>query len=138
MTEADDRKFVELTSNIVSAYVKNHVTPIGSVAGLIIDIHSALSNTAKTTRVSTNTEKQKPAVSVKKSVTDDHMICLECGGSFKSMKRHLMTHHFQSPDGYREKWGLAADYPMVAPNYAEARSQLAREFGLGRGNRKAK
>jgi predicted transcriptional regulator len=81
--------------------------------------------------VAANTEKQKPAISVRKSIQDDQLICLECGGSFKSLKRHLMTHHTMSPEEYREKWDLAADYPMVAPAYAEARSRLAKEMGLG-------
>lgn len=76
-------------------------------------------------------EKQKPAISVRKSVQDDQITCLECGGSFKSLKRHLMTHHSLSPEEYREKWDLAVDYPMVAPAYAEARSRLAKEMGLG-------
>jgi predicted transcriptional regulator len=76
-------------------------------------------------------EKQKPAVSVRKSVQDDQITCLECGGSFKSLKRHLTTHHSLSPEEYREKWDLPADYPMVAPAYAEARSRLAKEMGLG-------
>lgn len=76
-------------------------------------------------------EKPKPAVSVRKSVQDDQITCLECGGTFKSLKRHLMTHHNLSPEEYREKWDLPADYPMVAPAYAEARSRLAKEMGLG-------
>jgi len=90
-----------------------------------------LSNTSAPAPAVTVVEKQKPAVSVRKSVQDDQITCLECGGSFKSLKRHLMTHHGLSPEEYREKWDLAADYPMVAPAYAEARSRLAKEMGLG-------
>lgn len=122
---------VELTADIVAAYVSNHVVPVGELANLISDVHSALSNTSAPSAPVAVVEKQKPAVSVRKSVQDDQITCLECGGSFKSLKRHLMTHHSLSPEEYREKWELAADYPMVAPAYAEARSRLAKEMGLG-------
>jgi predicted transcriptional regulator len=127
---ADDL-FVELTADIVAAYVSNHVVPVGDLAGLISDVHSALSNTTAPAPVVIAAEKQKPAVSVRKSVQEDQIICLECGGSFKSLKRHLTTHHAITPEEYREKWDLPADYPMVAPAYAEARSRLAKEMGLG-------
>jgi predicted transcriptional regulator len=122
---------VELTADIVSAYVSNHVVPVGDLATLISDVHAALSNTSSPTPVAPVIEKQKPAVSVRRSVQDDQITCLECGGSFKSLKRHLMTHHNLSPEEYREKWELPIDYPMVAPAYAEARSRLAKEMGLG-------
>jgi len=90
-----------------------------------------LSNTSVPQPVAAVVEKQKPAVSVRKSVQDEQITCLECGGNFKSLKRHLMTHHNLAPEEYREKWDLPADYPMVAPAYAEARSRLAKEMGLG-------
>jgi predicted transcriptional regulator len=122
---------VELTADIVSAYVSNHVVPVSDLTGLISDVHAALSNTSVAAPVATIVEKQKPAVSVRKSLQDEQLTCLECGGTFKSLKRHLMTHHSLSPEEYREKWDLAADYPMVAPAYAEARSRLAKEMGLG-------
>jgi len=122
---------VELTADIVAAYVSNHVVPVSDLPNLISDVHSALSSTSAPAPAVTVVEKQKPAVSVRKSVQDDQITCLECGGSFKSLKRHLMTHHGLSPEEYREKWDLAADYPMVAPAYAEARSRLAKEMGLG-------
>lgn len=129
---------VELTADIVAAYVSNHVVPVGEIAHLISDVHSALSNTSSPVPVVSVIEKQKPAVAVRKSVQGDQIICLECGGSFKSLKRHLMTHHTLSPEEYREKWELPADYPMVAPAYAEARSRLAKEMGLGQRRKRAK
>ena len=125
---------VELTADIVAAYVGNHVVPVSELPGLIADVHAALDNTrnpsaaAETTAVA---EKPKPPVPVKKSVQSDYIICLEDGQKFKSLKRHLMTHYGMTPEAYREKWDLPADYPMVAPAYAEARSRLAKEMGLG-------
>lgn len=122
---------VELTADIVAAYVSNHVVPVGDLSHLIADVHSALSNTSTPVPVSATVEKPKPPVPIKKSIEDDYLICLEDGQKFKSLKRHLMTHYNMTPDEYREKWGLPADYPMVAPAYAEARSRLAKEMGLG-------
>ncbi|WP_159947380.1 MucR family transcriptional regulator [Rhizobium sp. 18065] len=129
---------VELTADIVAAYVSHHVVPVGDLTNLIADIHLALSNTSSPAPVVAVVEKPKPAVAVRKSVQDDHIVCLECGGSFKSLKRHLMTHHSLGPEEYREKWDLAADYPMVAPAYAEARSRLAKEMGLGQRRKRGK
>lgn len=122
---------VELTAEIVAAYVSNHVVPVAELPTLIADVHSALNNTTAPAPVVVPVEKPKPAVSVRKSVQDYQITCLECGGTFKSLKRHLMTHHNLSPEEYRDKWDLPADYPMVAPAYAEARSRLAKEMGLG-------
>ena len=129
---------VELTADIVAAYVSNHVVPVGDLGGLISDVHSALSNTSAPTPVATVAEKPKPPVPIKKSIEDDYLICLEDGQKFKSLKRHLMTHYNMTPEEYREKWGLPADYPMVAPAYAEARSRLAKEMGLGQRRKRAK
>ena len=106
---------VELTADIVAAYVSNHVVPVSDLANLISDVHSALSNTSAPQPAAAIIEKQKPAVSVRKSVQDDQITCLECGGNFKSLKRHLMTHHSLSPEEYREKWDLPADYPDGRP-----------------------
>ncbi|WP_174801705.1 MucR family transcriptional regulator [Martelella limonii] len=131
MVDRDNQALVELTADIVAAYVSNHVIQTGDLPSLIHEVHTALSNTAKPQAVAVAQEKQKPAVSVRKSISGDHLVCLECGGNFKSLKRHLMTHHDLSPNAYREKWELPADYPMVAPSYAEARSRLAKEMGLG-------
>lgn len=129
---------VELTAEIVAAYVGNHVVQVADLPGLIADVHAALNNTSAPQSVVVQVEKQKPAVSVRKSVQDDQITCLECGGSFKSLKRHLMTHHALSPEEYRDKWELAQDYPMVAPAYAEARSRLAKEMGLGQRRKRGK
>lgn len=128
---ASHELLVELTAEIVAAYVSNHVVPVAELSTLIADVHSALNNTAAPVPAVVPVEKPKPAVSVRKSVQDDQITCLECGGTFKSLKRHLMTHHNLSPEEYREKWDLPTDYPMVAPAYAEARSRLAKEMGLG-------
>jgi predicted transcriptional regulator len=121
---------VELTAEVVAAYVSNNVVPVSELPGLIADVHNALGNMAGP-QEPVVVEKPKPAVPVKKSVQDDQITCLECGLKFKSLKRHLMTHHNLSPEEYREKWELSAEYPMVAPAYAEARSRLAKEMGLG-------
>jgi predicted transcriptional regulator len=133
-----DQLLVELTADIVAAYVSHHVVPVGDLTNLIADIHQALSNTSSPAPVVAVVEKPKPAVAVRKSVQDDHIVCLECGGSFKSLKRHLMTHHSLGPEEYREKWDLPVDYPMVAPAYAEARSRLAKEMGLGQRRKRGK
>jgi predicted transcriptional regulator len=127
---------VELTAEIVSAYVGNHVVPAGDLAALIADVHNALSTTGTGEVAAPAVEKPKPPVPVKKSVHNDYLICLEDGMKFKSLKRHLMTHYGMTPEEYREKWDLPADYPMVAPAYAEARSRLAKEMGLGQGRKK--
>jgi len=131
---------VELTADIVAAYVGNHVVPVTELPGLIADVHAALNSTtqpAAAVEAPVVVEKPKPPVPVKKSVQNDYIICLEDGQKFKSLKRHLMTHYNMTPEEYREKWDLPADYPMVAPAYAEARSRLAKEMGLGQ-RRKAK
>lgn len=126
---------MELTAEVVAAYVSNNSLPATDLPGLIADVYGALGST--TTKVAeVEIEKPKPAVPVKKSVTDDYIICLEDGKKFKSLKRHLMTHYSLSPEEYREKWDLASDYPMVAPNYAAARSRLAKQMGLGHKRRR--
>ena len=129
--------YVEIAAEIVSAYVSNNSVPATDLPTLLGDVHSAL------LRVSTGTaivvpEVAKPAVAPKKSVTNDYIICLEDGRKFKSLKRHLRTQYNMSPEDYREKWGLAADYPMVAPSYAKARSALAKQMGLGQQRRRRK
>ncbi|MFN3505939.1 MAG: MucR family transcriptional regulator [Allorhizobium sp.] len=129
---------VELTADIVSAYVSNHMVQISDLTSLIADVHQALNNTASPTPVPAVVEKPKPPVPIRKSIEDDYLICLEDGQKFKSLKRHLMTHYNMTPEEYREKWGLPADYPMVAPAYAEARSRLAKEMGLGQRRKRGK
>jgi predicted transcriptional regulator len=125
---------VELTADIVAA----HVVPVSDLSNLIADIHAALSNTTSPAPAPAAVEKPKPPVPIRKSIEDDYLICLEDGQKFKSLKRHLMTHYNMTPEEYREKWGLPSDYPMVAPAYAEARSRLAKEMGLGQRRKRAK
>jgi len=127
----NDDVLMELTADVVAAYVSNNPVPVSELSNLIADVHAALGRVTRTTEQVT-TEKQKPAVNPKRSVHDDYIVCLEDGKKFKSLKRHLMTHYSLTPEQYREKWGLDPSYPMVAPNYAVARSQLAKKMGLGR------
>jgi predicted transcriptional regulator len=131
----DKSELLEMTADIVSAYVSNNTLPADGVAGLIANIHAALS-TVSTGVVETVAEVKDPAVPVRKSITPDFLICLEDGRKFKSLKRHLRTKYNMSPEEYRAKWNLPKDYPMVAPNYAKARSDLAKSMGLGQGGRK--
>lgn len=134
VTERDD--LVGLTAEIVSAYVSNNQVQVGELPGLIGEIHQALSRAAGgTAPETTERDDLRPAVPIKKSVTDEYIICLEDGKKFKSLKRHLRTHYKLSPDQYRAKWNLPPSYPMVAPNYAAARSQLAKRMGLGTSRR---
>ena len=128
---------VELTAEVVAAYVSNNVVPTSDLPSLIADVHSALGHTTAAL-AQTPAEKPKPAVPVRKSLQQDYIICLEDGQKFKSLKRHLMTHYGLTPEEYREKWDLPSDYPMVAPAYAEARSRLAREMGLGQKRKRRK
>lgn len=130
MAEANKADLVELTAEIISAYVSNNTVVATDLPAIIGDVHEALSK-ASLRLGTTEREELRPAVALKKSVTPDYIICLEDGKKFKSLKRHLRTHYNLSPEEYREKWGLPHDYPMVAPNYAAARSQLAKQMGLG-------
>ncbi len=132
-TAADSAStLLELTADVVAAYVSNNPVPAGELPNLISEIHSALGRIGTVAAAPAVTEKPKPAVNPKKSVFDDYIVCLEDGKKFKSLKRHLMSHFGMTPEAYREKWGLDANYPMVAPNYAAARSKLAKKMGLGR------
>ncbi len=127
--------FIELTASIVSAYVSNNRVAAADIPALINQVHAALSGVSGKPGEAP-IEPLKPAVSVKKSITPEHIVCLEDGKKFKSLKRHLRTQYNMTPEQYREKWGLGPDYPMVAPNYAAARSQLAKEMGLGQQRRR--
>lgn len=130
MESSTTPELVSITATIVAAYVSNNTIASNELPGLIADTHAALSRAAG--RVQTvERDDGKPKIAVKKSVMPDFLICLEDGKKFKSLKRHLRTHYNLSPEEYREKWGLPPDYPMVAPNYASARSQLAKKMGLG-------
>lgn len=132
MDETAPKDLVGLTAEIVSAYVSNNTVTAADLPGLIGDVHLALAR-ASGGAISEAQERSelRPAVPIKKSVTDDYIICLEDGKKFKSLKRHLRTHFNLTPEQYREKWNLPADYPMVAPNYANSRSKLAKNMGLG-------
>lgn len=119
---------VTLTADIVAAHVTNNSVAISDLAILINNVHTALSSLGEKPVVE---EKLVPAVSIRASVKPDHIVCLEDGKKLKMLRRHLMTHYNMTPDDYRAKWGLPADYPMVAPEYAERRRVLAKEIGLG-------
>jgi predicted transcriptional regulator len=130
--------YIELTARIVAAYVSHNSVSAGDLAGLINQVHAALTRVTTTGPGEVASEPLKPAVSVKRSITPDHIVCLEDGKKFKSLKRHLRTQYNMTPEAYREKWDLPPDYPMVAPNYAAARSQLAKQMGLGQQRRRRK
>jgi predicted transcriptional regulator len=138
MTDAAGKNFLDLTADIVSAYVSHNSTPASEIPALISQIHAALLRVSNGRAEVAPLEPAKPAVPVKKSITPDHLVCLEDGKHFKSLKRHLRTQYNMTPEQYRDKWGLPADYPMVAPNYAVARSQLAKKMGLGQQRRRRK
>ena len=125
----DPLHHIELAADIVAAYVSNNSVPASDLPSLIDVIHGALRSAGGPAKAAV--EPPKPAVPARKSITEEFIICLEDGLRFKSLKRHLRTRYDMSPEQYREKWGLAPDYPMVAPTYAKARSALAKEMGLG-------
>lgn len=125
---ADQETLTTLTADIVAAHVSNNSVAISDIALLINSVHAALSGLDKPVEVEV---KQEPAVSVRASIKPDYIVCLEDGKKLKMLRRHLMTHYGMTPDDYRAKWNLPADYPMVAPNYAEKRRVLAKEIGLG-------
>ena len=131
---SDETGLRELTADVVSAYVSNNSVPMGELSNLIAEVHRALGSTESGGEAGSAApaERPKPAVPVKKSITPDYIICLEDGKQFKSLKRHLSSKYSMTPEEYRARWNLPPDYPMVAPNYAAARSKLAREMGLGR------
>ena len=124
-------QLIELATQIVAAYVGRNAVEQADLPKLITEVHRALEQVAGTPARDGAGAEAKPAVNVRKSITPDYLICLEDGKKFKSLKRHLRTHFNLSPEQYREKWGLPADYPMVAPNYANSRSNLAKNMGLG-------
>jgi predicted transcriptional regulator len=135
MNDSASGSYIELTADIVSAYVSNNTVSANEIPGLINQVHSALVRVS-VGQSDAQPEPLKPAISVKKSITPDYLVCLEDGKKFKSLKRHLRTQYSMTPEAYREKWGLTPDYPMVAPNYAAARSQLAKQMGLGQQRRR--
>lgn len=125
---------IDMAADIVSAYVGNNIVTPGDMPSLIQRIYNALEEL--NAGESSHGTKLEPAVSIRKSVTPDYIICLEDGKKFKSLKRHLRTHYNLTPEDYRRKWDLPRDYPMVAPNYAQARSNLAKKMGLGQKSRR--
>ncbi len=133
MDEQSD--LLEMTAGIVSAYVSNNAVTAGDLPALIRVVYAGLGAVGGLADVEPAPLKG-PAVSVKRSIAPDHLVCLEDGLKFKSLKRHLRSKYDLTPEAYRAKWGLPADYPMVAPNYALARSELAKQMGLGQGGRK--
>jgi predicted transcriptional regulator len=135
---AGERTTIELAAEIAAAFVSNNSVRPADLPTLIGDIHGALQRFSLGGAMVAEPEKPTPAVSIKKSVGDDYVICLEDGRKFKSLKRHLRTAYNLSPDEYRAKWGLPHDYPMVAPAYAKARSALAHQMGLGQKRRKGR
>lgn len=133
----DDGKknsLLPMVTEIVSAHLSNNSVTMSDIPRLINEVYAALSNLGQASGKSM--ERQEPAIAVKKSVTADYIVCLEDGKKLKMLKRHLRTAYGLTPEQYREKWGLPADYPMVAPNYAKKRSTLARQIGLGTGGRR--
>jgi MucR family transcriptional regulator, transcriptional regulator of exopolysaccharide biosynthesis len=130
-------KFIDQTASIVAAYVSKNAVPADEIPALINRVHAALARVSSGA-ADPGAEGLKPAVPVRKSIHPEYIVCLEDGKKFKSLKRHLRTQYNMTPEQYREKWGLAYDYPMVAPNYAAARSKLAKQMGLGQQRRKRK
>ena len=128
-TDNLNETLITLTADIVSAHVSNNSVAVNDLPTLIQNVHGALSGLGA--REAEPEVKQEPAVSIRSSVKPDYIVCLEDGKKLKMLKRHLMTHYQMTPDEYRQKWGLNADYPMVAPNYAEQRRSLAKKIGLG-------
>jgi predicted transcriptional regulator len=134
-TQADIQEtLVTLTADIVAAHVSNNSVAVSDLPILIQNVHGALAGLG--IAAAEPEVKQEPAVSIRSSVKPDFIVCLEDGKKLKMLKRHLMTHYQMTPDQYRAKWGLPADYPMVAPNYAEQRRTLAKKIGLGTKRRK--
>ena len=127
---AEKAELIDMTAEIVSAYVGHNTIAPEELPGLIHKVFAALTGASNGSAVQIQSQSE-PAVPIRKSITPDYLICLEDGKKFKSLKRHLHTHYNLTPDEYREKWGLPRDYPMVAPNYAQARSRLAKKMGLG-------
>ncbi len=129
-TESDTNEMlITLTADIITAHVANNNVDVDTLPSLIQNVYGALAGLGTHAAVE---ERPEPAVSVRASLKNDHIVCLDCGKKMKMLKRHLMTDHGMTPDEYRERWNLPADYPMVAPDYAETRRVLAKKIGLGR------
>jgi predicted transcriptional regulator len=137
MTENTNPKdLLALTTEIVAAHVSNNTVGVADLPQLINQVYQSLTNIGKTP--APTAERPQPAVPIKKSIHPDYLICLEDGKKLKMLKRHLKTSYNLTPEQYRERWGLAPDYPLVAPNYAKQRSKLAKDIGLGTRGRRAR
>lgn len=134
--ESAEDTLLTLTADIVAAHVSNNSVAVNDLPNLIQNVHAALSTISGSS--SAPEPKPEPKVSIRSSVKPDYIVCLEDGKRLKMLKRHLMTHYNMTPDQYRQKWGLAVDYPMVAPNYAEQRRNLAKSIGLGTKRRRTR
>ena len=134
--ETGEDTLLTLTADIVAAHVSNNSVAVNDLPNLIQNVHGALSGISRSTAAPE--ARPEPKVSVRSSIKPDDIVCLEDGKRLKMLKRHLMTHYQMTPDQYRQKWGLNADYPMVAPNYAEQRRTLAKSIGLGTKRRKTR
>ena len=135
---ADRSELLALTAEIVAAHVSNNRLEAGDLPGLIRQVYGTLAGIDGAGNAPSRApERPAPAVSLKKSVTPDYIVCLEDGKKLKMLKRHLMSHYGLTPEQYRERWNLPADYPMVAPNYALHRQALAKKIGLGKGRRRS-
>ncbi len=132
--QAKPTELLSLATNIVAAHVSNNSVAVADLPELIRDVYTSLATVGDA--AAREPEKPTPAVPIRRSITPEHLICLEDGKQLKMLKRHLKTAYDMSPEQYREKWGLAPDYPMVAPNYAKQRSKLAKQIGLGTRSRK--
>lgn len=132
MAETKNHEILALTTNIVSAHLSNNTVPAADIPALIERIYKTLSGVGgEAPATSITAERPQPAVPIRKSVMPEYIVCLEDGKKLKMLKRHLKTAYKMTPEQYRERWGLPADYPMVAPNYAKTRSRLAKDIGLG-------
>jgi predicted transcriptional regulator len=134
--EAAEDTLLTLTADIVAAHVSNNSVAVNDLPNLIQNVHSALSGISSAS--SAPEPRPEPKVSIRSSIKPDYIVCLEDGKKLKMLKRHLMTHYNMTPEQYRQKWGLSADYPMVAPNYAEQRRTLAKSIGLGTKRRRTR
>lgn len=134
--EGAEDTLLTLTADIVAAHVSNNSVAVNDLPNLIQNVHSALTGISRSS--SASEAKLEPKVPIRSSIKPDYIVCLEDGKRLKMLKRHLMTHYNLTPDQYRQKWGLSADYPMVAPNYAEQRRTLAKSIGLGTKRRKSR
>ena len=135
--DPSDESVLRLTADIVAAFVSENTVPPAEIPNLVRSVHAAMSGLGQAEAAAARpAEKQKPAVPISRSVQNDHIVCLEDGKQLKMLKRYLRSRYDLSPEEYRRKWGLAADYPMVAPAYAQRRSEFAKQIGLGKGVRR--